>query len=135
MQARKKGSGWLERSRPVMSYPAVFCNGDGNLSNYLWDGTRVQVVDFEYSGQNDQAFALAEITEHVSAWVDTDFDVPHFLSHFDIPVGDATQLLDARRLLAFEWLYVLAQQEPGKENPVGTVERQAYRLMTLLDSH
>lgn len=118
-----------------MSYPAVFCNGDGNLSNYLWDGTRVQVVDFEYSGQNDQAFALAEITEHVSAWVDTDFDVPHFLSHFDIPVGDAAQLLDARRLLAFEWLYVLAQQEPGKENPVGTVERQAYRLMTLLDSH
>ena len=132
VRAQKEGARWLDRSTLAMPSAPVFCNGDGNLSNYLWDGARVRVIDFEYSGRNDRAMALAEITEHVSAWVDTDFDVPYFLAHFDLPPAEAAWLLECRRLLAFEWLCVLAKQEPGKHNPVGTVEKQADRLMALL---
>ncbi|MFD7921477.1 phosphotransferase family protein [Streptomyces sp. NPDC059740] len=42
----------------------VFGAGDGNLANYLWDGERVRVVDFEDSGRSDRVLELAEITEH-----------------------------------------------------------------------
>lgn len=132
VRAQKEGSRWLDRSTLAMPSPPVFCNGDGNLSNYLWDGARVRVIDFEYSGRSDRAMALAEITEHVSAWVDTDFDVPYFLAHFDLPPTEAARLLECRRLLAFDWLCVLAKQEPGKHNPLDTVEQQADRLMALL---
>lgn len=132
VRARKEGSRWLDRSTFAVSTAPVFCNGDGNLANYLWDGSRVHVVDFEYSGRNDRTMALAEIAEHVSSWVDTDFDVSYFLGHFDLPLTEATRLLECRRLVAFDWLCLLAHQMPGEENPVGTVERQADRLMALL---
>ncbi|GAA4226919.1 hypothetical protein FHR32_002434 [Streptosporangium album] len=46
----------------------VFGTGDGNLANYLWDGTEVRVIDFEYSGRSDRAFELAEVIEHISVW-------------------------------------------------------------------
>jgi hypothetical protein len=132
VRAQKEGSRWLDRATLAMSSSPVFCNGDGNLSNYLWDGVRVHVIDFEYSGRNDRTMALAEITEHVSAWVDTEFDVPYFLGHFDLRPAEAARLIECRRLLAFDWLCILAKQEPGKHNPVGTVEQQADRLMALL---
>lgn len=131
-RALREGTRWLDRSAFAGSYSPVFCNGDGNLTNYLWDGERVRVIDFEYSGRNDRGMALAEITEHVSAWVDTEFDIAYFLMHFDHTPAEADHLLECRRLLALDWLCLLAQQEPGKQNPVGSVERQADRLLALL---
>jgi hypothetical protein len=65
-------SGWSWLCRTKIGWPdvdgvtPVFGSGDGNLANYLWDGTRVRLVDFEYSGVSDRAFELAEATEHVS---------------------------------------------------------------------
>ncbi|SEG99641.1 Phosphotransferase enzyme family protein [Nonomuraea solani] len=38
----------------------VFGAGDGNLANFLWDGTRVRIVDFEDSGHSDLAYEVAE---------------------------------------------------------------------------
>jgi hypothetical protein len=76
----------------------------------LWDGARIRVVDFEYSGRSDRAFELAEVTEHISAWVDTEFDVDLFLGNFDLPPAEAGRLLQCRRLLAFEVLHVLTLQ-------------------------
>jgi Ser/Thr protein kinase RdoA (MazF antagonist) len=43
---------------------------DANLANFLWDGTQVQIVDFEDSGPSDRAFELAVLVEHLSAWSD-----------------------------------------------------------------
>lgn len=114
--------------------PPTLGTGDGNLSNFLWDGSRIRVVDFEYSGRSDRAYELAEVTEHVATWVDTEFDVVAFLDHFDLPPVEARRLLQCRRLAAFEWLHVLSEQvaEGVWINPPGSQERQAERLLALL---
>ncbi|WP_406295175.1 aminoglycoside phosphotransferase family protein [Embleya sp. NBC_00888] len=113
--------------------PAVFGPGDGNLANYLWDGVRVRVVDFEDSGRSDRAFELAEITEHVSGWVTGNLDVPLFLSHFDLTPAEAARLPECRRLLALVWLFLLSMDDPDNpRNPPGTAARQARRLRGLL---
>src|SRR5262245_59556183 len=54
--------------------PAVFGQGDTNLANFLWDGERVRIVDFEDSGLSDRAFELAVLVEHLSAWSDSGLD-------------------------------------------------------------
>ena len=111
----------------------VACPGDGNLANYLWDGYRVQVVDFEDSGLSDRAFELAEITEHVGSWVDYPLDVSAFLDRFDLSPAEAARLRECRRLLALVWLFLLASDDPeDPRNPPGTAERQAGRLLDLL---
>lgn len=135
--ALDKGMDWLARSgletagQPEV--PSVFGPGDGNLANYLWDGRRVQVVDFEDSGRSDRAFELAEVTEHVASWVEQPLDVVGFLRHFDLTVDESARLTQCRRLLALVWLFLLAFDDAGaRRNPPGTVERQAGRLLDLL---
>ncbi|MEV5979702.1 aminoglycoside phosphotransferase [Streptomyces sp. NPDC052114] len=113
--------------------PPVFGPGDGNLANYLWDGARVQVVDFEDSGRSDRAFELAEITEHVGSWVEHPLDVPTFLGYFDLTAAEESRLRDCRRLIALVWLFLLAFDHENVRNPAGTTERQADRLRALLD--
>lgn len=113
--------------------PEVFGPGDGNLANYLWDGSAVRIVDFEESGRSDRAFELAEITEHVGSWVEHPLDVPAFLSHFDLSPAETSRLRDCRRLLALVWLFLLAQDDPQHpRNPPGTPDKQADRLLELL---
>lgn len=99
------------------------------------------MVDFEDSGRSDRAFELAEITEHVSSWVDGGFDggvgggldAAAFLARFDLTVQERARLRDCRRLLALTWLFILAAADPARSrNPPGTDERQALRLRALL---
>jgi hypothetical protein len=112
----------------------VFGTGDGNLANYLWDGSRVRIVDFEESGRSDRVFELAEITEHVGAWVERPFDVAGFLGRFELLEAERTRLTECRCLLALVWLFLLASDEAGDHprNPPGTALRQARRLRALL---
>ncbi|MFJ8039739.1 phosphotransferase family protein [Kitasatospora sp. NPDC096147] len=137
-RAVEDGMHWLGRTalatgEPGAGVPAVFGQADGNLANYLWDGARVRVVDFEDSGRSDRAYELADVVEHVSVWVDSDFDVPHFLGCFELTEGEARRLAECRRLLALLWLLVLGLQDPAEgRNPAGTAERQARRLLELL---
>ena len=74
------------------------------------------------------------MTEHLSAWVDTEFDVVLFLRHFDLPSAEAGRLIECRRLLALEVLHVLTMQvDTGLHiNPPSSQERQAERLLALL---
>lgn len=132
-----RGLAWLARSgmertgRPDV--PMVFGPGDGNLANYLWDGTRVRVVDFEDSGLSDRPFQLAEITEHVASWVGPPLNAEAFLDLFDLTAAERARLPECRRLLALVWLFILSfddAQHP--RNPPGTAERQAARLSRLL---
>ncbi|MDX6352163.1 MAG: hypothetical protein QOF84_6953 [Streptomyces sp.] len=125
------GSGLETAGQPDV--PGVFGPGDGNLANYLWNGSKVQVVDFEDSGRSDRAFELAEITEHVSSWVEHPLDVSSFLGHFDLTAAESMRLRDCRRLLALVWLFLLAfDDKDNPRNPPGTAERQADRLLDLL---
>jgi len=41
----------------------VLGRADGNLANFLWDGTRIRIADFEESGRSDTSFELAELAE------------------------------------------------------------------------
>ncbi len=112
---------------------AVFGHGDANLANFLWDGERVRIVDFEDSGRSDRAFELACLAEHLSAWSDSGLDGEEFLRAFDLTVAERSRLADCRRLAALSWLLHL---HPGgaasSRNPPGTQRRQAERLLALL---
>jgi len=112
---------------------AVFGHGDANLANFLWDGERVRLVDFEDSGPSDRAFELAVLVEHLSAWSDSGLDAGVFARAFELSTAERSRLADCRRLAALFWLLRL---EPGgdasERNPPGTLRRQAERLLTLL---
>jgi Phosphotransferase enzyme family len=113
--------------------PPVFGQGDGNLANFLWDSDRVRLVDFEDSGRSDRAYELADITEHVATWVDTDFDTSLFLGHFSLSMAEERRLSEYRRLFALHWLLFLACEDAERpRNPPGTAARQADRLQSLL---
>jgi len=120
------GAGW-----PGLS--AVFGHGDANFANFLWDGERVRIVDFEDSGLSDRVFELAVLVEHISAWSESGLDGNAFLRAFDLTPAERARLADCRRLAALDWLLYL---RPGGEaisrNPPGTVRRQAERLLALL---
>lgn len=136
-RAMDSGLAWLGRSglgSPAEGkVPPVFGPGDGNLANYLWDGSQVRVVDFEDSGRSDRAFELAEITEHVSSWVERPLDVPAFLNEFDLSPTESARLRECRRLLALVWLFLLAMDDPEHpRNPPGTADHQAARLLAML---
>jgi Ser/Thr protein kinase RdoA (MazF antagonist) len=135
--AVRAGMQWLNTSPLGLiaeaDVTAVFGQADGNLANFLWDGDRVRVVDFEDSGRSDRAYELAEITEHVATWVDTDFDAALFLAHFTLTTAETGRLRDSRRLFALLWLLVLAVEDPDHpRNPPGTASRQAERMLALL---
>lgn len=132
-----QGLMWLTRSgletAGQLEVPPVFGPGDGSLANYLWDGSRVRVVDFEESGRSDRAFELAEIIEHVASWVEHPVDVGLFLDQFALTAAESIRLDECRRLLALVWLFMLASDNgTNPRNPPGTAERQADRLSHLL---
>ncbi|MGB8938843.1 MAG: phosphotransferase [Streptomyces sp.] len=136
-EAIDRGLEWLARSGMErvgrLDVAMAFGPGDGNLANYLWDGTRVRVVDFEDSGLSDRPFELAEITEHVASWVGPPLDIEAFLDLFDLNPAERARLLECRRLLALVWLFLLSFDDPQHpRNPPGTAELQAVRLSRLL---
>ena len=115
--------------------PPVLGQADGNLANFLWDGTRITIVDFEESGRSDIPFELAELVEHVGSWVDTDFEADAFLAHFPLQADEFARLTECRRLLGLLWLIALSLVGPDDDrNPPDTAVRQAQRLRALLDA-
>ena len=112
---------------------AVYGQGDANLANFLWDGARVQIVDFEDSGVSDRAFELAVLIEHLSAWSDSGLDGDMFVRAFDLGAAERSRLADCRRLAALFWLlYLRPDGDASLRNPPGTLRRQADRLLALL---
>jgi hypothetical protein len=124
---------WLAGPEPeqfLTSYAVpIVGHGDPNLSNYLWDGSRVRIVDFEDAGCSDLAVELANLVEHLAA---RDTDWVEFVSRFPV---DPARFAAARCIWATFWLTLLRPGEPAAaRNPAGAAEKQAERLITLLGS-
>lgn len=85
---------------------------DGNLANYLDDGSAVRMADSEDSGRSDRAFELTEIAEHSSAWVDAARDVSALVAHFDLGTAERTRLRELRRLIALPWQVMMLPDRP-----------------------
>jgi len=115
----------LLHTEPTMT---VLGHRDPNLANYLWDGQKVRIVDFEDAAISDPATELALLVEHLSA---RQLDADGFCSRFDV---DVIRLRAARRLWATFWLWLLLPGGPSHwRNPPGTADAQAERLLRLFD--
>ncbi|WP_283133200.1 phosphotransferase family protein [Rhizohabitans arisaemae] len=129
VDALRSAARWVARPSldDLLARPGtpVFGTGDGNLANYLWDGSRARVVDFEYSGRSDRAFELAEVVEHVSVRRGDAAGMTAVLARLELTVDEAARLTECRRLLALYWL-VRTRGE--------TQVQQAERMSALLEN-
>ena len=136
-RAYAAGTAWLGRGGLDAALRAgtstVLGQGDANLANFLWDGQRVRLVDFEDSGPSERAFELAALAEHITVWRDDLLEVESFAGGFGLPKAEAARLSEYRRLSALYWLIKLRPGSPSnRRNPPSTLHRQAARLLKLL---
>ena len=73
----------VQRSLAAGPRPTVPCNNDLLAANYLDDGDRVWLIDYEYSGNNDACFELGNTStecsftpEQTEAWTEAYFGSP-----------------------------------------------------------
>ncbi|MGW3343122.1 phosphotransferase family protein [Nonomuraea rubra] len=127
-RAVTEGLRWLESWSPgEAGVREAFGAGDGNLANFLWDGTRVRIVDFEDSGRSDVAFEVAELAEHVSMWVDGEVEIAH---RFELSPQEERRTRECRKVHALVWFFLLSHEHP--RNPPGTFQRQVERVLATL---
>ncbi len=118
---------WLDRAaEPAGPRTEVFGQGDGHLGNFLWDGSRLRVVDFEDAGRSDRAFELASLTEHISSWHEAGIGADDLLGRFDLTAAESARVLFFRRGFAIFWLQLVCER-PGR-----IAALQAERVLTLL---
>ena len=75
------------RARPLPTMP---CHNDLLAENYLNDGERLWIVDYEYSGNNDPTFEVGNTAQEL------EFDEPRLRELVAAYFGDATPALMAR---------------------------------------
>lgn len=136
-QALRAASAWLSSADAgVVRGPLaerVFAHADGNIGNFMWDGARCRVVDFEDSGVSDPAYEAADLVEHLSTWLPRLIDPGDLVTALEFSAAQRVRLLRFRRLLSVFWLRMLLPGNPGHaRNPPGTVDRQAARVLELL---
>jgi len=120
---------WLETAADALTavQDPVVGHGDPNLTNYLWDGSRIRIVDFEDAGRGDLTLELANLVEHLSSR-STDWSA--LVSRFAV---DPDRFRAARSLWAAFWLTLIGPGGPSAaRNPPGTAEAQAERVVSLL---
>jgi thiamine kinase-like enzyme len=73
----------VQRALAVVPRPTVPCNNDLLAGNFIDDGQRVWLIDYEYSGNNDPCFELGNTTaecsftpEMTEAWTEAYFGTP-----------------------------------------------------------
>jgi aminoglycoside phosphotransferase (APT) family kinase protein len=135
--AARAASSWLGSGEAsVLAGPLaerVFSQADGNLGNFVWDGARCRVVDFEDSGISDPAYEVADLVEHVSAWLPGLIRADDLIEALGFGEAQRARLARCRRLMAVFWLLMLLPGNPGHQrNPAGSAERQAQRVLELL---
>ena len=73
----------VRRALAAAPRPTVPCNNDLLAANFIDDGERVWLIDYEYSGNNDACFELGNTTtecnftpEQTEAWTEAYFGAP-----------------------------------------------------------
>lgn len=125
----RAASAWLDNEPPDLTgvADAVVAHGDPNLTNYLWDGTRIRIVDFEDAGLGDRTVELANLVEHLSG---REIDWTPLVGRFSV---DPPRFQAARCLWAGFWLTLIGPGGPSAHrNPPGTAEAQAERVLRLV---
>ena len=61
----------IRRALAVLAGDTVPCNNDLLAENFLEDGERLWLIDYEYSGNNDPCFELG------NTWTETDLETEH----------------------------------------------------------
>ncbi|MGY4768925.1 phosphotransferase family protein [Kribbella sp. CWNU-51] len=118
---------WLDSFAGFDLRDPVVGHGDPNLANYLWDGSRIRIVDFEDAGLGDRTVELANLIEHLSGRA-TDWS--SVVRRFDV---DRDRLREARCVWAAFWLTLIGPGGPSADrNPPGTAEAQARRVLGLI---
>jgi hypothetical protein len=102
--------------------PPVYGREDHNLANFLDDGDRLQLVDFEDAGRSDRATEAAALVEHRSARSTPDASWRPLLD----AVADQPRLRAARRYYAALWIALLLRLPGGRH------QAQSERLLRLL---
>ena len=112
----------------------VIAQGDGNVDNMLWDGSRVRLIDFEGFGVGDLAFEVADLAEHISSRLRGLSDPEAVIAGFDLSPGCRRRMLAYRVVLATFWLLMLLPGNAGHHrNAEGSDRLQALHLLGLLD--
>lgn len=117
---------WLQGTDPAIlmeSAPLVFSRGDPNLANCLWDGQRLRIVDFEYSGWNDRAFDLADLVEHIQSRRTPDEEWGWFVEQFGLSREERIRFQAAQRLAALFWMI---KSWPKGVSELDSPERQRF---------
>jgi hypothetical protein len=131
--AWEAAAAWWDGPDPVLLAtppPAtVLGHRDPNITNYLWDGRHIRIVDLEDAAVSDPATELAILLEHM-AW--RHIDAQPLLRLIEV---DPERLPAARRQWAMFWLWLM---RPGSasaaRNPAGARDRQARSLLSVLTS-
>jgi aminoglycoside phosphotransferase (APT) family kinase protein len=111
----------------------VFTHGDGNLGNFLWDGTGCHIVDFEDAGISDPAYEAADLLEHVSVRLAELIEADDLIEALGLTPAQQARLSGFRRLMAVYWLLMLLPGNPAHDrNPPGSLERQAAHVAQML---
>lgn len=71
----------------LSAHDLVPCHNDLLTANFIDDGTRVRIVDWEYAGMNDRFFDLGNMS--VNNGLDEEDDVRLLEAYFEQPVDDA----------------------------------------------
>ena len=104
--------------------PRVFSAGDSNLGNYLWDGSHMWCVDWEYAGWSDRAYQLADTVEGIWARAMADDVWAEFAGEFDLDASEQQRYRAARRTFALLWILLLIRRGGWHEPRIpGQVQR------------
>lgn len=136
-EALRAAKRWLGSSQAMaLGGPLAeraFTNADGNIGNFIWDGERCYVVDFEDSGVSDPVYEIADLVEHVSVWLPGLIKANEFATSLALSNEQERRLLSFRRLIAVFWLLMLLPGNPGHDrNPPGSLDRQVTHVLGLL---
>ncbi len=118
--ARRRLQAWLagpEPARLARPTPPTFSAGDANLSNFLWDGVHLRVVDFACSGWGDIAYDLADLIEHDQSRGTPDDAWRTVTAACALTAPEHARLAMARRLMALSWLCRFWPRDPS--SPLG----------------
>lgn len=117
----------LDWSSLLVIHDPVVAHGDPNVANYLWDGTRIRIVDFEDAGLGDRTVELANLIKHLAG---RRTDWSSLIHRWPV---DTARLHTARTLWAAFWLGLIGPGGPSaSRNPPGTAEAQAARVLGLI---